>query len=56
VGRRLKDALSQVRIVLADPVGSALANWVETGQLGPDGTYLVEGIGASEAQLTCIAK
>ncbi|AKV04465.1 Cystathionine beta-synthase [Labilithrix luteola] len=49
VGRRLKAALPGVRIVLADPVGSALADWVETGQLGPDGSYAVEGIGASEA-------
>jgi cysteine synthase len=37
-----------VRIVLADPVGSALADWVETGTLGPDGAYAVEGIGGSE--------
>ena len=49
VGRRLKTSLPRVRIVLADPVGSGLADWVETGQPGPDGTYAVEGIGASEA-------
>jgi cysteine synthase len=49
VGRRLKAALPGVRIVLADPVGSGLADWVETGKIGPDGTYAVEGIGASEA-------
>jgi cysteine synthase len=34
--------------VLADPVGSGLAHWVETGELGPDGPYEVEGIGASK--------
>jgi cysteine synthase len=49
VGRRLKAALPGVRIVLADPVGSALADWVESGQLGPDGSYAVEGIGGSDA-------
>ena len=49
VGRRLKAALPGVRIVLADPVGSGLADWVETGVLGPDGSYAVEGIGGSEA-------
>lgn len=49
VGRRLKAALPHVRVVLADPVGSALADWVETGALGPDGSYAVEGIGGSEA-------
>jgi len=49
VGRRLKAALPRVRIVLADPVGSGLADWVETGRIGPDGAYAVEGIGGSEA-------
>jgi cysteine synthase len=49
VGRRLKASLPGVRIVLADPVGSGLADWVETGVLAADGTYAVEGIGASEA-------
>ena len=49
VGRRLKAALPGVRIVLADPVGSGLADWVETGRIGPDGPYAVEGIGGSEA-------
>ena len=48
VGRRLKAALPRVRIVLADPKGSRLADWVETGLLGPDGSYAVEGIGASD--------
>jgi cysteine synthase len=47
VGRRLKGAIPGVRIVLADPSGSSLAHWVETGQLGPDGAYAVEGIGGS---------
>lgn len=48
VGRRLKAAIPGVRIVLADPIGSSLADWVETGVLGPDGAYAVEGIGGSE--------
>lgn len=49
VGRKLKSALPHVRIVLADPVGSGLAEWVETGRIGPDGAYAVEGIGGSDA-------
>jgi cysteine synthase len=49
VGRRLKAALTEVQIVLADPLGSGLADWVETGTIGPDGAYAVEGIGGSEA-------
>jgi cysteine synthase len=48
VGRRLESVLPHVRVVLADPVGSSLADWVETGTLGPDGAYAVEGIGGSE--------
>jgi cysteine synthase len=48
VGRVLKRERPQVRVVLADPLGSALADWVEKGRSGPDGSYLVEGIGGSE--------
>ena len=32
-------------LVLADPKGSALAHYVETGTLGPVGSWVVEGIG-----------
>ena len=48
VGRRLKAADPRTQIVLTDPAGSGLAGWVETGELGPDGPYEVEGIGASK--------
>ena len=34
-----------VEIVLADPVGSILADYVQTGRLGEAGSWLVEGIG-----------
>jgi cysteine synthase len=34
------------RVVLADPLGSGLAEWVETGIAGQDTGYLIEGIGA----------
>jgi cysteine synthase len=47
VGRRLKTADPRTRVVLADPVGSVLGHWVETGVPGPDSPYLVEGIGSS---------
>ena len=53
VGRRLKEASRAsgrpIRIILADPVGSGLADWVETGTIGPDSSFAVEGIGGSEA-------
>lgn len=47
VGRALKARDPAIEIVLADPVGSGLATWVETGRVGPDGAYEVEGIGSS---------
>ena len=49
VGRRLKAELGPVRVVLADPVGSGLADWVETGTAGVEGSYAVEGIGGGVA-------
>ena len=47
VGRFLRRARPEALVVLADPVGSALADWVESGTPGPDGSYAVEGIGGS---------
>jgi cysteine synthase len=47
VGRFLRRAAPGARVVLADPVGSVLADWVEMGEYGPDGAYQVEGIGSS---------
>lgn len=47
VGRCLAKAAPGARVVLADPVGSGLADWVETGEVGPDGAYAIEGIGGS---------
>jgi cystathionine beta-synthase len=37
----------KTEMVLADPAGSSLAEYVKTGQLGPGGSYAVEGIGQS---------
>ncbi|APR80963.1 Cysteine synthase [Minicystis rosea] len=51
VGRFLKARVPDVRIVLADPQGSALAEWARSGVLGPDGAYQVEGIGSSQPPL-----
>jgi len=47
VGRRLKEYDPRIQIVLADPVGSSLADWVNTGTLGPDGPFAIEGIGSA---------
>jgi cysteine synthase len=48
VGRVLKRVLPAARVVLADPIGSGLAEWVRSGRVGPDGAYQVEGIGSSQ--------
>jgi len=47
VGRFLRRRAPAARVVLADPMGSTLAQWVRTGVVGADGPYQVEGIGAS---------
>ena len=46
VGRFLRRECPGARTVLADPQGSGLADWVESGAAGPDTGYLIEGIGA----------
>jgi cysteine synthase len=45
-GRRMKERDPKTQIVLADPIGSSIADWVNTGTLGPDGPFAVEGIGS----------
>jgi cysteine synthase len=47
VGKYLKERLPNVKVVLADPIGSGLGEWVNTGTLGPDGPFAVEGIGSA---------
>jgi cysteine synthase A len=45
-GRYLKEHVPDIRIVLADPQGSSLLNWVNTGELKANGPGSVtEGIG-----------
>ncbi len=45
VARALKARKPGVRVVLADPGGSALLSWVKTGELRAEGTSITEGIG-----------
>jgi cysteine synthase A len=47
VARYLKERDSGVRIVLADPQGSALCSWVKTGELKAAGSSITEGIGTT---------
>jgi cysteine synthase len=48
VGRFLKSKRPDVKIVLADPVGSVFGQYVEEGAFGAGGSYEVEGIGGSK--------
>ena len=45
IGRYLERHAPNVEIVLADPVGSVLADYINKGELGEGGSWLVEGIG-----------
>ncbi|MBB6255342.1 cysteine synthase A [Nitrospirillum iridis] len=45
VALALKDRNPNVRIVMADPMGSALYSWKKTGDLVSTGTSITEGIG-----------
>jgi cystathionine beta-synthase len=45
IGQYFNRAAPDTEIVLADPEGSVLADYVHTGELGEKGGWLVEGIG-----------
>ena len=47
VARYLKEKKPDLRIVLADPMGSALYNYVKNGELKLEGSSITEGIGSS---------
>jgi cysteine synthase len=49
VGRYLKTHAPVAKVILADPVGSRLAHLVDSRHPDHDASYLVEGIGGSEA-------
>jgi cystathionine beta-synthase len=52
VGRFLKEQLPGVRVVLADPVGSRLAHFVDKTHPDYDAAFRVEGIGGSVVPAT----
>jgi cysteine synthase A len=51
VGMALKERSPKITIALADPMGSAIANWVHTGELKATGTSITEGIGQGRVTL-----
>ncbi|NVB77073.1 MAG: pyridoxal-phosphate dependent enzyme [Kofleriaceae bacterium] len=46
-GKFLKEQQPDIKVVMADPYGSGLGEWVNTGELGPDGPFVIEGIGSA---------
>lgn len=45
VGKFLKEQNPNIKVVLADPVGSVFTNYFLSGNVGKAGKYLVEGVG-----------
>ena len=60
VGRFMREASPRTAMILADPEGSVLAPYVETGRMTQAGSWAVEGIGEDfvppNADLTLISK
>jgi cystathionine beta-synthase len=60
IGKYLKDNAPDVEVILADPVGSVLADYINKGELGSSTPWLVEGIGEdfipSIADFDCVTK
>lgn len=46
-GKYLKEKSPAIKVVLADPIGSGLGEWVNTGEVGPDAPFVIEGIGSA---------
>jgi cystathionine beta-synthase len=53
IGRYLGQVAPQAEMVLADPAGSILADFVRTGNIGSAGSWLVEGIGEDFVPALC---
>ena len=53
IGYFLRHTAFDTEVILADPEGSSLAEYVRTGQYGQKGEWLVEGIGDVEAAEVC---
>jgi len=60
IGRFMRAHSPKTRMILADPVGSILCRYVETGEIGEAGSWVVEGIGEDfipdNAQMDLVAR
>src|ERR1041385_4454840 len=53
LGRCMRKAAPKAKVVLADPTGSILRPWGETGKMPPVGSWAVEGIGEDFIPANC---
>ena len=53
LGRFFQRVAPDVKMVLADPEGSILADYIETGEVGEAGSWLIEGIGEDFVPPVC---
>jgi cystathionine beta-synthase len=53
IGHFMRTVAPQVEIILADPKGSILANYIQTGEIEEKGSWLVEGIGEDYIPSIC---
>ncbi|HEX2725034.1 MAG TPA: cystathionine beta-synthase [Beijerinckiaceae bacterium] len=53
IGRHMREASPETEMVLADPAGSILAPYIETGVMGEAGSWAVEGIGEDFVPPNC---
>jgi cystathionine beta-synthase len=53
IGRHMRSASPRTEMVLADPAGSILAPYIETGVMGEAGSWAVEGIGEDFVPPNC---
>jgi cystathionine beta-synthase len=53
IGRHMRSASPKTEMVLADPAGSILAPFIETGVMGEAGSWAVEGIGEDFVPPNC---
>ena len=60
LGRFFRKVSPKTQMILADPVGSILADYVQTGRLGEAGSWAIEGIGEDfipkNAEMSFVAK
>ncbi|MBM3585451.1 MAG: cysteine synthase A [Alphaproteobacteria bacterium] len=52
-GLALKERRKDVRVVLADPTGSGMLDWVKTGTPKAEGSSITEGIGQGRVTANC---